>query len=160
MASQPWIPDQLPVEQFTTQDIQWSHDLSAMDTPTSPPAATRRPCSFNGTTASQPWIRRRPIRRYSSCRTFNGAMASQPWIRQRKSLTLHTSPVLQWSHGLPAMDTGKSVIRTGGKGEPFNGAMASQPWIHVQRPEPDHSAGPSMEPRPLSHGYGGTSSPR
>jgi hypothetical protein len=74
--------------------LQWSHDLSAMDTTFFSPVYTSRPSSFNGAMTSQPWIR-------SSCSrpqcprtqtffspvytsrpsSFNGAMTSQPWIR-------------------------------------------------------------------------------
>ena len=83
--------------------LQWSHDLSAMDT-----ARNRRSCvqypRFNGAMTSQPWIRSRTI--YAHCRStrFNGAMTSQPWIRK----------------------SGKTQSR---QNRCFNGAMTSQPWI-------------------------------
>ncbi len=61
--------------------LQWSHDLSAMDTILSgcPP----RPDSAR----------------------FNGAMTFQPWIRPELLAQKRLELRLQWSHDLSAMDT-------------------------------------------------------
>ena len=61
--------------------LQWSHDLSAMDT-----SSGRTPSNQEG-----------------PC--FNGAMTSQPWIRQLRKVYCRKGGKLQWSHDLSAMDT-------------------------------------------------------
>ena len=88
--------------------LQWSHDLSAMDTPAlSLPSATGK--SFNGAMTSQPWIPAvLPAASDTTSCAFNGAMTSQPWIR---CCTLD---------GCAA-------------GASFNGAMTSLPWIPISR---------------------------
>ena len=60
--------------------LQWSHDLSAMDTRPKPDLRSDPKLRFNGAMTSQPWIL--PcLRACSISRTsFNGAMTSQPWI--------------------------------------------------------------------------------
>ena len=88
---------------------------------------------FNGAMASQPWIRMSEQDIFDNRNGFNGAMASQPWIRAdfgadtRSWSTASMEPWppshgyavicvsdplnavrLQWSHGLPAMDTRSS----------------------------------------------------
>ena len=80
MTSQPWIrPPGLAYRPLFA--LQWSHDLSAMDT------------------CCRIWLAR-------LCRaSFNGAMTSQPWIRWRRYSTSQTCETLQWSHDLSAMDT-------------------------------------------------------
>ena len=65
------------------QLLQWSHDLSAMDTRTLQwtPRTPPADTAFNGAMTSQPWIHR--YRRRSGTHrkiSFNGAMTSQPWI--------------------------------------------------------------------------------
>ena len=77
--------------------LQWSHDLSAMDTWT---ALFRW---VAGLSALQ-WSHDLSAHRALSFGTFNGAMTSQPWIHLAV-LPAHRAP------------------------EPFNGAMTSQPWI-------------------------------
>ena len=58
MTFQPWIPPRSYPKRRKPPPLQWSHDLSAMDTP--PGGSTTR-CQTN---------------------TFNGAMTFQPWIRR------------------------------------------------------------------------------
>ena len=64
------------------------------------------------------------------------------------------SSTLQWSHGLSAMDTWLAEDVDISTFAAFNGATASQPWIprNGQRVCIARTV-PSMEPRPLSHGY-------
>ena len=47
-----------------------------------------------------------PRRATPSSPTFNGAMAFQPWILRYAAIELVILRMLQWSHGLSAMDTG------------------------------------------------------
>ena len=165
-----------------SQDLQWSHGPSAMDT------STRRadvPCSR--APSMEPWpfshgyihqARRRPL---FPC-TFNGAMALQPWIPAvplqvvaRPGLTRW--PDLQWSHGPSAMDTvqrfrafftgvvpsmepwpfSHGYIRAGGRGN----SLGYLQWSHGPSAmdtlldlinNPTFDP-PSMEPWPFSHGY-------
>ena len=65
----------LPAQLVRRDLLQWSHDLSAMDTrPRRRLAALRLAC-FNGAMTFQPWI---PVH---VAWHFNGAMTFQPWIR-------------------------------------------------------------------------------
>ena len=76
---QPWIPG--PTEWTTPYAffLQWSHDLSAMDTIRA--AFSRSPSStFNGATTFQPWIRDRGDGFPARPPSFNGATTFQPWI--------------------------------------------------------------------------------
>ena len=151
---QPWIRDgDAPVYAAAT-DLQWSHDLSAMDTARYPfvirlrldPSMEPRPFShgyatgmrrstpqrptFNGATTFQPWIPDGAwIELAASQWAFNGATTFQPWIRATIGSDGLASMYLQWSHDLSAMDTRHR--------ERADGAAHT----------------PSMEPRPFSHGY-------
>ena len=69
-------------------ELQWSHDLSAMD--------TRRP------------VERRP----PTPDRFNGAMTFQPWILRVSVAADGLDRTLQWSHDLSAMDTTRGWTRT------------------------------------------------
>ena len=91
-------------------ELQWSHDLSAMDTGKPPPV--------------QP--------AHSS---FNGAMTSQPWIHDHQPPHRPHPRQLQWSHDLSAMDTCPHRSHRP-RPRSFNGAMTSQPWI----PDPPASS--------------------
>ena len=106
-ASQPWIPD---IRKVNIRLI--------------------RRC-FNGATASQPWIRSSAAPRRPRTIAFNGAMTFQPWIRDTSQKVATTAFVLQWSHGLSAMDTARAARRSTAARRTFNGAMTFQPWIRV-----------------------------
>ena len=45
------------------------------------------------------------VREEARRKGFNGAMTSQPWIHDVRPLNETFKVKLQWSHGLPAMDT-------------------------------------------------------
>ena len=65
---------------------------------------------------------------------------------------------LQWSHDLSAMDTQERRILPEDQVAAFNGATTFQPWIQHTIRIPLHMLlRPSMEPRPFSHGYSGSS---
>ena len=68
-------------DEAAAEVLQWSHDLSAMDT------------SSAGGRPAPPGL------------GFNGAMTFQPWIRPGQRLRRPPCAVLQWSHDLSAMDT-------------------------------------------------------
>ena len=77
---QPWILDTRSAVMTDLVTLQWSHDLSAMDTRHRFAKGLRCTVAFNGATTFQPWI----LHRYSGmddpCTTFNGATTFQPWI--------------------------------------------------------------------------------
>ena len=174
---QPWIPSSRPINMSPLGVLQWSHDLSAMDTAYRfiaasvhfNPSMEPRPFShgyrqdwkgsfpfclaFNGATTFQPWIRLRLATCCCRGQPFNGATTFQPWIRLRLATCCC-------------------------RGQPFNGATTFQPWIRrglssilslpgILQWSHDLSAMdtagaahtvvadglPSMEPRPFSHGY-------
>ena len=87
-------------------------------------------------------------------RAFNGATASQPWILQKGFHFLPNESFLQWSHGLSAMDTSEGLSLSSQRVVP---SMEPRPLSHgYVHPMAGHILGgrqPSMEPRPLSHGY-------
>ena len=112
MTSQPWIHGLPGLAIFMRPSLQWSHDLSAMDTGNSLPTASAPfgQCRFNGAMTSQPWIRRSTVARLSSMPTYwlqwshdLSAMDTFTVANGRASPELHVS--LQWSHDLSAMDT-------------------------------------------------------
>ena len=135
-------------------DLQWSHGLSAMDTTASSRPPPPSSSTFNGAIASQPWIhddksgkRRTPLVPSMEPWSFShgyaegevgqvveaAAPSMEPWPLSHGYRAAGPLPhggvlILQWSHGLSAMDTvlvdGSLIVST----EP-NGAMTSQPWI-------------------------------
>ena len=133
MTSQPWIPGRPSMVLLGSPLLQWSHDLSAMDTmPLRRPedVATR---SFNGAMTSQPWIQYRQSQCPLPSGGFNGAMTSQPWIQASRS------PLCRLRHSFNGAMTSQPWIRraqaaSGVRGNyGFNGAMTSQPWIRPPR---------------------------
>ena len=182
--------------------LQWSYGSSAVDTTKTLSPSPRAPEAFKGATAFQPWIlrtrrcgrlrRRSPsmepqpfshgyceVGRYGgSCfAAFNGATAFQPWIRGKCQTSNTLSALLQWSHSLSAMDTGRPRCLMTGMASP---SMEPQPFSHgyiplviiisaqfnlqwshslsamdtSNRRITDHERlSPSMEPQPFSHGY-------
>ena len=96
-----------PTASPTISSLQWSHGLPAMDTRRIPGSdQPDLPC-FNGAMASQPWILVYPPIIPPAPSRFNGAMASQPWIPPQHTVFRRLRSSLQWSHGLPAMDTSR-----------------------------------------------------
>ena len=116
--------------------LQWSHDLSAMDT-------TLFCCTVAATTFLQ-WSH--------DLSAMDTRHRSQKICRPAD---------LQWSHDLSAMDTCLHECEHDSGHSAFNGATTFQPWIHLaQLLGAAHDGLPSMEPRPFSHGYLGTRSRR
>ena len=67
--------------EFMETALQWSHDLSAMDTALLVGPHDPLLDGFNGAMTSQPWIlAESPRRTAAGGAGFNGAMTSQPWI--------------------------------------------------------------------------------
>ena len=65
----------------------------------------------------------------SQGRGFNGATAFQPWILDYAAGSLRHDCLLQWSHGLSAVDTWLNRCLPFRISGCFNGATAFQPWI-------------------------------
>ena len=64
--------------------LQWSHDLSVMDTTETPAGPAVEYRSFNGATTFQSWIRRLHLPNSVPSSTFNGATTFQSWIHARR----------------------------------------------------------------------------
>ena len=65
--------------------------------------STRSTC-FNGATAFQPWKARQGWDRASPARCFNGATAFQPWKAEDSILDSPIKEMLQWGHGVSAVE--------------------------------------------------------
>ena len=72
--------------------------------------------------------RRRRRRRTASTARFNGATALRPWTVVPGDGALGGRDVLQWGHGLAAVDGSRTVKPVGAGGGGFNGATALRPW--------------------------------
>ena len=90
---------------FIARGLQWGHGLSAVDTNCKDGLIGVCCIGFNGATAFQPWILDKERRRRGRRPCFNGATAFQPWIQLRGERRLIFSFLLQWGHGLSAVDT-------------------------------------------------------
>ena len=110
----------------TVSGLQWGHGLAAVDGAGRGPSAIA--ClGFNGATALRPWTAcsRRPARRAGAC--FNGATALRPWTALDRVRGGCAEYVLQWGHGLAAVDgTAPACAPLISSG--FNGATALRPW--------------------------------
>ena len=157
--------------------LQWSHDLSVMDTrhsrrvrsentrPSMEPrpfshgydrAGERTGCrgsTFNGATTFQSWILRGYAETVRRIYAFNGATTFQSWIPDTGAAVRSSVAFLQWSHDLSVMDTWRlSVLIL---------TMGILQWSHdlsvmdtrCACRQSRQSIAPSMEPRPFSHGY-------
>ena len=112
-----------------SKKLQWSHDLSAMDTSKArccPPAST----SFNGAMTFQPWIRRRTRIGWRSTTSFNGAMTFQPWIHGPDAPYSATCASFNGAMTFQPWIHARIHNRPPGRNPRFNGAMTFQPWIH------------------------------
>ena len=138
--------------------LQWSHGLSAMDTPgrrllgLDDPLPSMEPWPLShgyqvatamdaeeGDPSMEPW----PLSHgyVAACSTAPGSCAILQWSHGLSAMdTSHTcgstrnTLALQWSHGLSAMDTPYPPSRAPDVRSSFNGAMASQPWIPFHPP--------------------------
>ena len=70
------------------------------------PGAVPIQAGFNGATAFQPWKRAAAELRRNSLIGFNGATAFQPWKHARLPAMPLRWFLLQWGHGLSAVETG------------------------------------------------------
>ena len=110
MTLQPWIPRIRHSSTNELQLLQWSHDLSAMDTTNSGRQASIRTLQLlqwsHDLSAMDTRFFRVVSRRLPKQSRFNGAMTFQPWIRWQAVFTSwERFRGLQWSHDLSAMDT-------------------------------------------------------
>ena len=105
MTFQPWIHYGDPELIDDVTELQWSHDLSAMDTVESPTGTDTR--------FTLQWSH------------DLSAMDTVSLL----AMSATTETVLQWSHDLSAMDTSSPFRSTERRTSRFNGAMTFQPWI-------------------------------
>ena len=83
---------------------------------------------------------------------FNGATALRPWMAELISRSRLSQLMLQWGHGLAAVD-GTPCAPPPRKRIGFNGATALRPWM-VTHGRPDSTPSPaSMGPRPCGRGW-------
>ena len=147
MTSQPWIRGRPSLSTIFIMSLQWSHDLSAMDTRIiNITDAEGNTLQWSHDLSAMDTLQC-PLRWDYRLAGFNGAMTSQPWIlvNQTHSSTTHESQ-LQWSHDLSAMDTRTPSLTGTVQRLRFNGAMTSQPWIPDGSPDRRRSLLASMEP--------------
>ncbi len=133
-AFQPWIlrPDGSPAQ--CACSLQWSHGLSAVDTPRARCGRRHNP---------DPSMEPRP---------FSRGYVALPHILDDARF------YLQWSHGLSAVDTVEDGVLVGWFDRP---SMEPRPFSRgYASVNPAFCAAfrPSMEPRPFSRGYGRTRS--
>ncbi len=127
--------------------LQWSHGVAAVETHEALPRAAG-PWSAS----MEPRRRRRGngdpgALRHRQAAGFNGATASPPWKLGLGEPRAELERMLQWSHGVAAVETSVRAARPRGQ-LCFNGATASPPWKRgLQRPRPAPGLGASMEPR-------------
>ena len=104
MTSQPWIPRPVACPNAGVWQLQWSHDLSAMDT--SGVVASSLSLSLLQWSHDLSAMDTNYVVAIEAMRlSFNGAMTSQPWIRSDYTVQSIKGLELQWSHDLSAMDT-------------------------------------------------------
>ena len=184
MASQPWILGTVRTDGRDRLALQWSHGLPAMDTrdhrnvPGAAQAASMEPwppshgyasgnvpsCCGRPGASMEPWPPSHGYHNPPPLIPGQKVASMEPWPPSHGYLDAegmaHHPFVLQWSHGLPAMDTARRARRQtsqsrasmepwppshGYPGSPlpvtairpgFNGAMASQPWIRLTSGSP------------------------
>ncbi len=114
--------------------LQWGHGIAAVESGASASSDQSQSQSFNGATALLPWNRRtRRGRIVSKSTSFNGATALLPWNPFRSSTQLKRRGLLQWGHGIAAVESFSSFsLRPVNRG--FNGATALLPWNRSPRP--------------------------
>ena len=152
-AFQPWKFTRDAANGDQINVLQWGHGLSAVEIFATVlkhkaiPGASMGPRPFSRGNLS--WA----ANRASRASGFNGATAFQPWKFPRWGWLRSAPPMLQWGHGLSAVEMPLGSERRRAKSACFNGATAFQPWKCQHR----HKASParadaSMGPRPFSRG--------
>ena len=113
-------------------------------------ARRSRWCSFNGATALRPWTGPNPKGHSPRPRA---SMGPRPCGRGRLAEGDQDGPivVLQWGHGLAAVD-GRNSPRTSVPRRRFNGATALRPWTERGVPLLEARRCASMGPRPCGRG--------
>ena len=122
------------------QALQWSHRLSAMETPSRQRGESRFRSAFNGATAFRQW---KPTWRFRpvplACPRFNGATAFRQWkLTWRVSACSFGVSSLQWGHRLSAVETkpqrlvGSGILAASMGPPPFgSGNVKSYPFRNV-----------------------------
>jgi hypothetical protein len=70
-------------------------------------------------------------RRRLPCRSFNGATFSRTWKSELAPTLLIFDEILQWSHSLSDVETGRGRRGQSGSNSSFNGAISSRIWKRV-----------------------------
>ena len=129
MTFQPWIHGPTWSNRGLDCTLQWSHDLSAMDTRDVGGLSQPLQCGFNGAMTFQPWIPRsaltHPHRRPRLQWSHDLSAMDTPGNDSPRGIGIK----LQWSHDLSAMDTCSYWAERHAASKSFNGAMTFQPWI-------------------------------
>ncbi len=104
-ASPPWKAALSCLLLHRIRRLQWSHSVSAVESPRPFSIVTTSP-SFNGATASPPWKGRAPppTESMTIC-GFNGATASPPWKANFALWDYDQAVALQWSHSVSAVES-------------------------------------------------------
>src|SRR5256714_6155730 len=123
-SSRTWKLDLQTWQSLDTTELQWSHVLTNVETPSYYPRKETGPPCFNGATSSRTWKRalqhgcRRPLRR-----RFNGATSSRTWKPTSPSTQTSGETALQWSHVLTNVETRGETFRRHG--------LQQLQWSHV-----------------------------
>ena len=110
--------------------------------------------AFNGATASQPWIPREPVYQMSTPRFLQWSHGLSAMDTMSLTCWISSGVSLQWSHGLSAMDT----VYMPGLVTPclmylqWSHGLSAMDTLRIEASFTEQFK-PSMEPRPLSHGY-------
>ena len=170
MTSQPWILSGLREQSAGLMGLQWSHDLSAMDTVGDGTTDltvtvlqwshdlsamdTENSCMKMSESIWLQWshdLSAMDTTAYASHQT--SSRVSLQWSHDLSAMDTwiddgsHTYTVmLQWSHDLSAMDTSPLASLRVGPPNCFNGAMTFQPWIRRCRRVARPGRRASMEP--------------
>ena len=102
-ALRPWMEGARRRRLTGQRRLQWGHGLAAVDGIglDDLPELWR---GFNGATALRPWMDRGGRRRRRAGLCFNGATALRPWMVARRVRACSSATMLQWGHGLAAVD--------------------------------------------------------
>ena len=121
---------------------------------------TRRRC-FNGATALRPWTAGGGAGMSSTCARFNGATALRPWTADYDDFSGEPADLLQWGHGLAAVDGQARRRRRRPQQRASMGPRPCGRGRDVRRRLANARPHASMGPRPCGRGRpGGRSSGR
>ena len=154
-ALRPWTDVQVRCASCRRVVLQWGHGLAAVDGGQRS-RRCRRLGGFNGATALRPWTALVSSAFATRSISFNGATALRPWTAVAGGATSTWTLLLQWGHGLAAVDGASN------EGYVLHNEVASmgpRPCGRGRRDDaPDKgraALGASMGPRPCGRGRNG-----